>query len=401
MRLSLYILLFIGTLFKVNTQVEYAKFFFGTTKRPIPTSLVVHHEPGVPPGWTTSSLRPSRWFIGDKINPSYEAGQVLVESQFINITKPIRNQTKPEDYPEGVEPPEAATFDKDKNLVEWVLGLFKPNNPNTTQKPGEIINTSTEGVKCEPCSCGINYKHTRIVGGVVTQVNAYPWVAYLTYNGRFYCGGSLINDQYILTASHCVTGFSKERLKVILLDHDRSTTSESDIITRGVQTIFKHSNYNVGTTYNNDIALLKLDERVAFGDLLRPVCLPRRGETFTGKIGTVVGWGATESHGSVSNKLREVKVPILSLNECRSTAYNRDRITENMLCAGYPKGMKDSCQGDSGGPLHVPEGRRHEVVGIVSWGEGCALKDYPGVYTRVNRYITWIESNTKGSCYCQ
>ncbi|CAG9765523.1 unnamed protein product [Ceutorhynchus assimilis] len=112
-----------------------------------------------------------------------------------------------------------------------------------------------------------------------------------------------------------------------------------------------------------------------------------------------VGWGATSQQGQISTKLREVTVPIMSNIDCKRTGYT-SRITDNMLCAGFKEGKKDSCQGDSGGPLHIINGSYHNIVGIVSWGEGCAQPNYPGVYTRVNRYITWIMSNTKDACYC-
>nr|CAI5835085.1 unnamed protein product [Callosobruchus analis] len=112
-----------------------------------------------------------------------------------------------------------------------------------------------------------------------------------------------------------------------------------------------------------------------------------------------VGWGATKQNGQTATKLQEVKVPIMSNVDCKKTGYG-SRITDNMMCAGYPEGKKDSCQGDSGGPLLVQNGTAYQIVGIVSWGEGCAQANYPGVYTRVNRYISWIKSLTRDACYC-
>lgn len=95
----------------------------------------------------------------------------------------------------------------------------------------------------------------------------------------------------------------------------------------------------------------------------------------------------------------------MSNEDCKKTAYGESRISDNMLCAGYPEGMKDSCQGDSGGPLHVMNKEMeseniHQIAGVVSWGEGCAKPDYPGVYSRVNRYEEWIRNNTIDGCYC-
>lgn len=130
--------------------------------------------------------------------------------------------------------------------------------------------------------------------------------------------------------------------------------------------------------------------------------------------------------GDISPTLQEVSVPILSNSECRKSGYGSSRITDNMLCAGFKDGDKDSCQvgkfnehekksigphetkfimqfpiqGDSGGPLHIVNESVYHVVGVVSWGEGCAQPNYPGVYSRVNRYGTWIRSNTRDACYC-
>uniref|UniRef100_A0A182S864 Vitamin K-dependent protein C n=1 Tax=Anopheles maculatus TaxID=74869 RepID=A0A182S864_9DIPT len=122
------------------------------------------------------------------------------------------------------------------------------------------------------------------------------------------------------------------------------------------------------------------------------------------KLGIVTGWGATSENGAISTNLQEVTVPIMSNADCRKTGYGPTRITDNMLCAGFDEGKKDSCQGDSGGPLHVIKQNStdnvHQIAGIVSWGEGCAKPNYPGVYTRVNRFGTWIKSNTVDGCYC-
>ncbi|GLH05764.1 Trypsin-7 [Gryllus bimaculatus] len=193
-------------------------------------------------------------------------------------------------------------------------------------------------------------KKNRIVGGQETQVNQYPWMAKLFYRGRFYCAGSLINSKYVLTAAHCLHGIPIQYVDSCL------------IYTRG-----------------------------------RAACA---GRNFTGARAVAAGWGTTSQGGAVSPVLREVEVPVMSNDECRRTGYGARRITDNMLCAGYPEGRKDSCQGDSGGPLHVPMDKLMCIAGVVSWGDGCARPNYPGVYTRVNRYLSWLKAHTIDACPC-
>ncbi|KAI8035906.1 hypothetical protein M5D96_011337 [Drosophila gunungcola] len=253
---------------------------------------------------------------------------------------------------------------------------------------------------CSDCLCGIANIQKRIVGGQETEVHQYPWVAMLLYGGRFYCAASLLNDQFLLTASHCVYGFRKERISVRLLEHDRKM-SHMQKIDRKVAEVITHPKYNA-RNYDNDIAIIKLDEPVEFNEILHPVCMPTPGRSFKGEHGIVTGWGALKVGGPTSDTLQEVQVPILSQDECRKSRYG-NKITDNMLCGGYDEGGKDSCQGDSGGPLHIVASgtREHQIAGVVSWGEGCAKAGYPGVYARVNRYGTWIKNLTKQACLCQ
>nr|XP_037867296.1 37-kDa protease isoform X1 [Bombyx mori] len=305
---------------------------------------------------------------------------------------------------------------KDKGFIDWINNLLGGTTTTTTLRP---IDDPPED--CPSCQCGIARTRRRIVGGYETKETEYPWMAALLYGGRFYCGGALISDLYVLTAAHCTSGFRKERITVRFLEHDRSKVNETKTIDRKVSDIIRHLRYNPGT-YDSDIALLKLAERVDLSSALkrvrsegdngtatdddkdvglRPVCLPSSGLSYNNYTGVVTGWGTTEEGGSVSNALQEVKVPIVTNEECRK-GYG-DRITDNMICAGEPEGGRDACQGDSGGPMHVLEieTSKYSEVGVVSWGEGCARPNKPGVYTRVNRYLTWIKQNTRDACNCQ
>ncbi|KAJ8724284.1 hypothetical protein PYW08_015758 [Mythimna loreyi] len=327
----------------------------------------------------------------------------------------------------SIEPQE-----KEKGFIEWVANLL--GGSTTTASP---IIVHDPPPSCPACQCGVARTKRRIVGGYETKEREYPWMAMLMYNGRFFCGGSLINDLYILTAAHC-TGYRKERITIRLLEHDTKNPNETKTIIRKVSQVIRHQRYNPGT-YDNDIALMRLDERLDLSSAVkrvrrddeegstsspssstteetattpaepatdddhrvRPVCLPTPGLSYTRECGVVIGWGVTDEGGSVSNTLQEVKVPIVSNAECKDRSYGR-RITDNMMCAGEPDGGRDACQGDSGGPLHVfnETTEKYQEVGVVSWGEGCARPDKYGVYARVNRYLTWIKSNTADACYC-
>lgn len=283
----------------------------------------------------------------------------------------------------------------DKDLIDWIQNILGTTVTTTTVQP-----TTPPPQECHKCQCGIANKPNRIVGGHDTAPYQYPWVALLTYLNRFYCAATIINDRYVVTAAHCVRGFREENMRVAVGYHKRNETFHPDGGVYKVQYIIPHAKYSPAQ-FNNDIALIKIKGTFKLGGTIRPVCFAERGKTFSGENGTVTGWGALSESGAVSNTLKDVIVPILSNDECRKSKYPATRITDNMLCAGLIAGGKDACQGDSGGALHIISNNCHKIVGIVSWGEGCAVAGYPGVYTRFNRYISWIQRNTKDSCYCE
>ncbi|XP_017472795.1 PREDICTED: trypsin-1-like [Rhagoletis zephyria] len=247
------------------------------------------------------------------------------------------------------------------------------------------------------CYCGTP-NINRIVGGTQVRSNKYPWTAQLLkgrWHQRLFCGGSLINDRYVVTAAHCVHN-NRDAITVRLLQLDRSSREAG--ITRKVTQTIMHPQYDQNKIIN-DIALLKLDTPIAFSATIRPVCLPDINQNFDNKDAIVAGWGLVQQGGVTSNYLQEATVPIITNQECRQTRY-QNKITDVMLCAGFVKtGGKDACQGDSGGPLIVNEGR-FKLAGVVSFGFGCAQANAPGVYTRISKFVDWVKSNTRDGCYC-
>ncbi|KAH8379777.1 hypothetical protein KR009_007227 [Drosophila setifemur] len=250
--------------------------------------------------------------------------------------------------------------------------------------------------RCASCTCGVPNVN-RIVGGTQVRTNKYPWIAQIIRDTFLFCGGTLINDRYVLTAAHCVHGMDMRGVSVRLLQLDRSSTHLG--VTRSVAFAHAHVGYDP-VSLVHDIALLRLDQPIPLVDTMRPACLPSNWlQNFDFQKAIVAGWGLSQEGGSTSSVLQEVVVPIITNAQCRATSY-RSMIVDSMLCAGYVQtGGRDACQGDSGGPLIVRD-RIFRLAGVVSFGYGCAKPDAPGVYTRVSRYLEWIAVNTRDSCYC-
>ncbi|KAM7387642.1 hypothetical protein PAMA_009992 [Pampus argenteus] len=232
--------------------------------------------------------------------------------------------------------------------------------------------------------CGSAPLNTKIVGGESAAAGSWPWQASLHSNGRHFCGGSLINNQWILTAAHCFPSTSTSGLLVYLGRQNQQSLNPNEVF-QPVSRLIKHPNYDSNTN-DNDIALLQLSSPVDFTNYIRPVCLAASGSVFSaGTTCWVTGWGDIRS----GETLQEVSVPIVSNSQCGS-AYSA--FTSNMMCAGLTEGGKDSCQGDSGGPLVSKNDSKWVQAGVVSFGEGCAQAGFPGVYARVSMYQSWINS---------
>jgi len=267
--------------------------------------------------------------------------------------------------------------------------------------------TTVAPVPLSDCGCGVHNPTKRIVNGTETDVNEYPWMAMIRPN--WLCGASIISDQWILTAAHCADGLSygysnSDYNNYILVgEHDMWNENETDATQRfEIAEVIIHPQYATIMGIDHDVALIRLTTTITFTARVGPVCLPTAGESYSGVLATVTGWGTTSSGGSISATLLEVDVPIMSNEECYGddTYYTPGEITDDMICAGLVEGGIDACQGDSGGPLVYDDNGNYVLIGVVSWGYGCASPGYPGVYARVTYFLDWINSYISGSDSC-
>ncbi|XP_015349423.1 cationic trypsin-3-like [Marmota marmota marmota] len=224
----------------------------------------------------------------------------------------------------------------------------------------------------------------KIVGGYTCEKNSLPYQVSLNI-GFHNCGGSLISDQWVLSAAHCYRPYIQVRLG----EHNINVIEGDEQFIDAVK-IIPHPNFSKDTADKN-IMLLKLKSPAIISSRVSTISLPRSCPT----VGTeclVSGWGNTLSSGvKYPDLLQCLDAPVLSDTACHK-AYP-GMITSNMFCLGFLEGGKDSCQCDSGGPVAC----NGELQGIVSWGTGCALKGKPGVYTKVCKYLDWIQETIAAS----
>ncbi|XP_056634742.1 phenoloxidase-activating factor 3-like isoform X1 [Diorhabda sublineata] len=310
-----------------------------------------------------------------------------------------------------------------KNKIPFVCCEKSTKTPEEDTIKTKLISTANRNAFTDPITnhpnyhllpkdtCGTISTDSRITNGHTAGVIEYPWMALIFYNSSvfipegvidFRCGGTVINDRYVLTAAHCIINSSI--VGVRLGEYNVKSQVDCDEITGYcsppiqdflIEKIIVHPEYNT-KTFSNDIALIKLKGPITFNnENIQPICLPIE-TPLSLRSGIVSGWGVTED-GYKTEVLMKVRIPILPLSHCNRLFQKSASLSNNQICAGGRKG-RDSCGGDSGGPLQevgdVNGVIRIMQYGIVSFGpKNCGTEGIPGVYTKVSSYMEWILDN--------
>uniref|UniRef100_UPI00398E8AE0 acrosin-like n=1 Tax=Pristiophorus japonicus TaxID=55135 RepID=UPI00398E8AE0 len=295
---------------------------------------------------------------------------------------------------------------EDKNIPE-IVGNKGSNeseeliNISKVKVQGNLMGLKVDkSPECGTRSVTVKSSQSRIVGGRSAVEGAWPWQVSLqvtTINAHL-CGATIISQWWLLSAAHCFPhgeGYANKNIWRAVMGLRELGRPNRWTVTRKIDALILHENY--GMT-QNDVAVLKVNKAITFGDNVRPACLPTPGPFHNDKWTRchVTGWGLMEQNGKPSHILQEAAVKLIPLETCQQSNWYDHQVTDKMICAGFAGGGIDACQGDSGGPLScVPKGsNRFYVVGIVSWGKGCAQRFKPGVYSSTSRYGDWIEQKT-------
>ncbi|XP_061421532.1 chymotrypsin B-like isoform X2 [Lethenteron reissneri] len=234
--------------------------------------------------------------------------------------------------------------------------------------------------------------YSRIVNGEEAMPGSWPWQVSMqstfadSKTGFHFCGGSLIDPYWVVTAAHCGLRCSH---RVILGEHDQSSSSEK-FQTMNIAKAINHPQWDE-MSINNDVALIKLSQPAQMTDGVSPVCLSSTSDNFPPGLNCVTsGWGKTNNFVSgTPPRLQQTALAIVATPTCQQLLANTNKITDVMICAGGAGAT--SCRHDSGGPLVCEKDGAWNLVGIVSWGNSSCSTRIPAVYTRVTAIRSWID----------
>ncbi|XP_072547016.1 transmembrane protease serine 13a [Salminus brasiliensis] len=286
------------------------------------------------------------------------------------------------------------------NSVENKMYPVLTLQTRTSQLIQGFVNVSSscpneKTVTLECIDCGKQQITSRIIGGSVAQLGRWPWQVSLHFNGAHICGGSLISQDFVVTAAHCFPDSNPLYMDVRRWRVYTGVVSQNKLRDLYyVKNILLHDQYNKDTN-DYDIALLKLTSSAELSSTVNPACLPAFNKNFSyGTECWTSGFGTTvEGADTGSLDLMGVAVSIIDVRVCNSSDVYRGRISVNMMCAGDLQGGRDSCQGDSGGPLVCQDSdQKWYLMGVTSWGMGCGRRQRPGVYSKVTSLLPWIHS---------
>ncbi|CAF0947204.1 unnamed protein product [Brachionus calyciflorus] len=288
---------------------------------------------------------------------------------------------------------------------------------------------------CDECGLAFVNPNVKIVGGKEAEANSWPSLVSIKFNYKFYvtiqnnvyefkqsssCGGTLINRKTVLTAGHCFltevtysydgrTYFytvvpnelypTFESMYTVYIGL-HSTSDTSGVVISEISKFLRYPYYDEFNTLN-DISIITLAKEVEFTNKIQPSCLPdssiQNYPTKSNIDSWAVGWGALYENGPISPKLQNVRLTIYNSSMCSLVGEGSRKNWNTQICAGEYLGGKDTCQGDSGGPLFVKDYvngvLKYILVGITSYGNGCGNYRYPGIYTKVSAYLSWIKQN--------
>jgi trypsin len=237
----------------------------------------------------------------------------------------------------------------------------------------------------------------RIVGGEEIEPHSKPYQASIqSIDGSHFCGGSIIGEDLILTAAHCMEGVDGDSPNMLVRVGAHSLTDGSG---EAIKVITTYTNQEY-PSLSKDVAVLKLEKKITNKDTA--IIKLANQSFFTDNIKeksplVVSGWGTLSSNGQMPDKLMAVTVPFVTNEVCNSAEAYGGQVQDTEICAGIKEGGKDSCQGDSGGPLVFTHNNEFYQVGVVSWGEGCAEANKYGVYGNVPALKSWIDSAMAGN----